>query len=447
MTAFKGFPDVIDARVVRLARAWLWLGVAALTGAGLLALLLVFSRTPGIQDVFPLKDFFRAALVVHVDLSVLIWFVAFAGLIWSVDGGRQLLALGWTGLVLVATGTAVIGVSPFFPDTEPLLNNYIPVLQQPVFFAGLTLVGLGLMLTVLRRLLGGPNLGRPLELAQALRFGSFLAALAAAVALLALALALVNGPQIDGQTHYEILFWGAGHTFQFQHALLLILAWWYLAAAVGPLPRLSPGMLALLLGLAALPILGALALVLRADAGSAAYTTGFAHLMQLGHPLMWPLMAALALVLPASRGQHSPAKSALWASFGLFAAGGILAYLIAGVNVVIPAHYHGSIVGITLAFMGMTYVVLPRLGFRPVTSRLACWQPYVYGGGQLIHILGLAWSGGYGVQRKVAGAEQMLVSLPQKIGMGMMGLGGGIAIIGGVIFVWVCLRAMTTKQG
>ena len=53
-----------------LARAWLWLGIMALIGSGLLALLLVFSRTPGIQDVFPLKEFFRSALIVHVDLSV-----------------------------------------------------------------------------------------------------------------------------------------------------------------------------------------------------------------------------------------------------------------------------------------------------------------------------------------------------------------------------------------
>jgi cytochrome c oxidase subunit 1 len=77
---------------------------------------------------------------------------------------------------------------------------------------------------------------------------------------------------------------------------------------------------------------------------------------------------------------------------------------------------------------------------------MALWQPYVYGGGQLIHVLGLAWSGGYGVQRKVAGAEQMLTTLPQKIGMGMMGLGGLIAVIGGLMFVLVCLKAMSWRR-
>jgi heme/copper-type cytochrome/quinol oxidase subunit 1 len=134
------------------------------------------------------------------------------------------------------------------------------------------------------------------------------------------------------------------------------------------------------------------------------------------------------------------------ASLLLFIVGGVLAYLIRGANVVIPAHYHGAIVGVTLAFMGLAYVLLPQLGFRSVEGRMARLQPYVYAGGQLLHVLGLAWSGGYGVQRKVAGAEQMLVSLPQKIGMGMMGLGGLIAVIGGVMFVVVCLRAMLSAR-
>ena len=100
----------------------------------------------------------------------------------------------------------------------------------------------------------------------------------------------------------------------------------------------------------------------------------------------------------------------------------------------------------TLAFMGLVYVLLPTLGYGKAESRMALWQPYVYGAGQLIHVLGLAWSGGYGVQRKVAGAEQALTTLPQKIGMGMMGLGGLIAIIGGLMFVLVCLKIMSVRK-
>jgi heme/copper-type cytochrome/quinol oxidase subunit 1 len=194
--------------------------------------------------------------------------------------------------------------------------------------------------------------------------------------------------------------------------------------------------------LAALPLLAVPVIYSYWPVGSVFHMLNFAKLMEVGHPLMLPLGIFAAATVWQVRGQRAPAQAALIASMLLFATGGLLAYLIKGVNVVIPAHYHGSIVGVTLAFMGLTYVLLPKLGFGSADGKMAFWQPYVYGGGQLIHILGLAWSGGYGVQRKVAGAEQVLTSLPQKIGMGMMGLGGLIAIIGGVMFVLVCLRAM-----
>ena len=92
------------------------------------------------------------------------------------------------------------------------------------------------------------------------------------------------------------------------------------------------------------------------------------------------------------------------------------------------------------------FLTLPRLGFRSPAGRMANWQPIVYGGGQLMHVLGLAWSGGYGVQRKTAGAAQGLDNIPEVIGMGMMGLGGLIAIIGGVMFLLVVFLAMRPEK-
>jgi len=112
----------------------------------------------------------------------------------------------------------------------------------------------------------------------------------------------------------------------------------------------------------------------------------------------------------------------------------------------IPAHYHGCIVGVTLALMGLVYHLLPALGYAAPKGRLAVAQPWVYGLGQLMHIVGLVWSGGYGVQRKVAGAEQVLRSNAEIAGMGLMGFGGLVAIIGGVLFIVVTVRAMRTKE-
>lgn len=427
-----------------LARAWLWLGVLALIGSGLLAMLLVLSRTPGIQEVFPLKGFFRAALVVHVDLSVAVWFMAFAAVIWSAVGGAGFAWLGWSGLGLAVLGTLVMTVSPFFPGAEPILNNYIPVLQQPLFFASLWICGAGFSLAVLRALLTT----WPRRIVDApLRFGAFCGAVAALFALAAFFWSWSAVPWVEEKIYYEVLFWGGGHVLQFQHALLMVVAWLWIAAHLGRPPVVAPRALAVLFFVASLPLLVVPLIYLTVPPGSLPHMELFAKLMKWGHPYMGPLILAGAVSLwGVRRASADPAKSAFVASFILFALGGVLGYLIQGANVVIPAHYHGSTVGVTLAFMGLAYVLLPLLGFGKAEGRMAVWQPYVYGAGQLIHVLGLAWSGGYGVQRKVAGAEQALVTLPQKMGMGMMGLGGLIAVIGGLMFVLVCLKAMAARR-
>ncbi len=427
-----------------LARAWLWLGLMALIGSGLLAILLVLSRTPGIQDVFPLKNFFRSALVVHVDLSVAIWFMAFAAVIWSALGRAGLAWMGWSGFALATIGTAVMTVSPFLPGADPVLNNYIPVLQQETFYASLWICGAGFGLAVLRALITTwprPFLGAPLQL------GAFLSAVAAFLALAAFVWSWVVVPRVEEKIYFEVLFWGGGHTLQFQHALLMVVAWLWIAAQLGQPPSASPRALSAMFWIAALPLLVVPAIYFTIPAGELPHMELFAKLMIWGHPYMAPLILVGFLSLWATRKVPAhAAKSAFIASFSLFAVGGVLAYMIQGVNVVIPAHYHGSTVGVTLAFMGLTYVLLPQLGFGEVEGRMARWQPYVYGGGQLIHVLGLAWSGGYGVQRKVAGADQALTTLPQKIGMGMMGLGGLIAVIGGIMFVLVCLKLMARRK-
>jgi hypothetical protein len=70
----------------------------------------------------------------------------------------------------------------------------------------------------------------------------------------------------------------------------------------------------------------------------------------------------------------------------------------------------------------------------------------VYGLGQILHITGLVWSGGYGVQRKVAGADQVLGSLQEVAGMALMGLGGLIAILGGILFLVVVAQAVWPRR-
>src|SRR5262245_31999427 len=96
-----------DARR-QLAVGWFGLCVSALCASGILAVLLVLSRTPGLAAQFPFVNFFPTALVAHVDLSVLVWFAAFAGVLWSLNSTPRLLGLGWAALGFAVAGTAMI---------------------------------------------------------------------------------------------------------------------------------------------------------------------------------------------------------------------------------------------------------------------------------------------------------------------------------------------------
>ncbi len=58
-------------------------------------------------------------------------------------------------------------------------------------------------------------------------------------------------------------------------------------------------------------------------------------------------------------------------------------------NVTIPAHYHGSVVGITIAFMNFIYWLLPKLNFKEVKSSMVRLQIYAYSVGHFLHITDL----------------------------------------------------------
>ncbi|WP_136417654.1 cbb3-type cytochrome c oxidase subunit I [Herbaspirillum sp. ST 5-3] len=435
-----------------LARAWLWLALASLIVSGILSVLLVLSRTPYLQKLFPVADFFHVALVVHVDLSVLVWFLAFAGLLWSINGERGRLALAWSGWAGAALGAAIMSLAPFFGRGGAIMSNYVPVLEDPMFMSGLIVFGIGIALLTLRSLLSAPKVGTRPDGQAALSFGLNTAAVSTAVALFALVWSLLKVPSaLEAKAYYELLFWGSGHVIQFTYTLMMLVAWLWLASACGARVPLTPRVALLLFAIGLASVFAVPPIYLAYDVASVEHRNLLTWLMRFGGGLpILPLGLAVIVSLAGYRSraltpQQKPLHAALVSSLVLFAAGGLIGFLIHGSNVKIPAHYHGCIVGVTLALMGLTYHLLPRLGYRQPSSRMAALQPYVYGVGQLLHIVGLVWSGGYGVQRKVAGSEQVLRSTQEIAGMGLMGLGGLIAVIGGIIFLVIVLKAMTSK--
>ncbi len=444
---------IAHPRLASLARGWLWLGLLALAGSGVFAVLLVLSRTPQLNQWLPVADFFRVALIVHVNLSVLVWFVALAGLLWSISGSPRAPGLAWLALCLCSLGTVLMVLAPFIGRAQPIMANYIPVLDGPVFLAGLAVFGLGAAALVLRGLIAARPTGPGLAEEGALRFGFNASVVAAAVAVVSFGASLLLVPRsLDALTYYEILFWGGGHALQFVWTLLMLVGWLWLAGATGAVVSLSPRLTVLLLALALVSVFVTPGAYLLSSVTSIEFRLINTWAMRLGGgvaivPIGLAVVLALLRAGAARTASEPPLRAALVASILLFGAGGVIGALISGNNVRIPAHYHGCIVGVTLALMGLVYLLLPRLGYRAPTGRLAFWQPVLYGSGQLLHIIGLVWSGGYGVQRKVAGSAQVLRSASEVAGMGLMGLGGLIAIIGGVLFVVVVARSMRARSG
>jgi hypothetical protein len=448
MEFFLPIPD--DARRT-LARGWLLLGVLSLLGSGLFSVLLVLARTPYVQGIIPWADFFHTALVVHVDLSVLVWFLAFGGMLWSLNSSAHWIGAGRLALWLAAAGAAAMTLAPFTGESRPLMSNYIPVLQQPVFLAGLVLFALGFGLLALRAMAAIPPVGVRMQGAAALRFGLNTAAVSAMLALIAFGWTwLTLPPGLTGRAYYELLFWGGGHVLQFTYTLLLLVVWLWLASASGVRLSITPRVALVFFGFGLATVFVTPIIYYSFPVTSPEHIRLFTWLMQYGGSLATlPLSLAVTLgvltrhrVPPAER----PANAALIASILLFGSGGVIGFLIRGVDVTIPAHYHGCIVGITLAFMGLTYHLLPRLGLGRPDVKWAARQPWIYGTGQLLHVSGLLWSGGYGVPRKVAGAAQGLDTVERIAAMGLMGLGGLIAILGGLLFLVIVYRALRRRH-
>ena len=442
---------VPDGARRRLAIGWLWLALASLIGSGVFSILLVLSRAPYVKDVFPLVDFFRVALVLHVDLSVLVWFAAISGILWSLHSTPRLAPMGWAALGTAAVGALVMSLAAFRSDAAPIMSNYIPVLDQPLFIAGLLIFATGCALLVLRAMIAVPRVGTRPDGAGAMRFGLNSALVSAAVAMLAFGWSWVElPPGLDAKAFYEVLFWGGGHVLQFTWTLLMLVAWLWLAQASGARTPLTPRISILLFAVGLAAVFATPVIYLAYDIVSVEHHRLLTWLMQFGGGLViLPFTLAVAIAFlraPKAGADERALRTSLAWSILLFGAGGLIGLTIQGNNVKIPAHYHGSIVGVTIAFMGLVYHLLPHLGYARPNARLAMLQPWLYGGGQLAHVLGLLWSGGYGVQRKVAGAEQALRSTEEIAAMGLMGLGGLIAVIGGLLFLVIVLRAMLARE-
>lgn len=444
------------------ALAWLMLSVATLGASTLFAILVASSRAPTTASLLPGHDFFQVALILHVTLGPVIWFLAFAMVLWNLAfvRGEKLSppaswnGLGWLGFGLAALGSAVMVLVPMGGALgggtgEAILSNYIPVLRSPMFLTGLALFGGGFAISLIRilRWLRPGILPTP---ERALGWGLLAAALAGAAALGSLAWSAAALPgDLPHTTFYEMMFWGPGHILQSMHVLLMMVAWLMLADAANIPLRSSAKTQRLLFLLALLPVLAAPLIHLAYPPESAGFRSAFTELMRW---TSWPGVTLLAADIlyglsrvAAGRFDRSsprptpstwtPATWALVFSIALLAIGLAIGMSIHENNAVVPAHYHATTGAVTMAYLGIAIVLLSRLG---ITASVARWPVIAYGAGTLMMSAALGWAGFAGLTRKVPGSEKALEGYSPHLTV--IAIGGTLVIIGGIGFVVIMLR-------
>lgn len=436
-------------------RAGLWLGLAvgSLMLAGCFALFLIVGRMPPFSGWVTDAAFFKRCLVVHVDLALVVWFYAFlAGLFSLLPTESRGRGLGGAGLWLAYGGVGALIAGIFIPGVKPVLSNYIPALDHPVFLVGITLFlfGVGFSFVDPRLLPGREARQGRVAVPEEARPGLRVAALAFLMALLTfLASASAMPAQLPAEGRYELLFWGAGHVLQFASVAAMLVVWlMLLTPALGEAPLSRRAALAAYLWLLA-PTLAAPLLAMQGPQNGWVHDT-FTQLMRWG--IFPPVLVFLALcgrgIWRARReGRLALGDSrlfAFYASAALTVAGFVLGALITGSNTMVPAHYHASIGAVTAAFMGVTPALLDAFGHQaptPRLARLARVQPALFGGGQLVFAIGFGLAGAQGMARKTYGAEQHIRTAAEWAGLLVMGLGGLVAVAAGVLFLTYVVRA------
>jgi hypothetical protein len=435
------------------ALRWFALALCALAAAGALALVLVVMRVPAVASAADLDPaLVRRCLVVHVDLATGVWFFATIAGLARLSRPRASAPRFVNAGVAIATAGVLLLLSSALLDPPAVLSDYVPVLDHAAFLAGLVAFAIGVSLEIVWWR------SRPHEgwLPVEVKHGLHAAGTAFGLALLTIIAAyLSRDPSAARTSSYQELFWGGGHVLQFAATAGMLASWLLLFhQSVGTHAITSRGA-ALVFALLVAPTALGPALVLTRQA-PAAFTT----LMEVG---IFPAVLIVTVVGAARALRHGRPSDMHWpvqtiATRGLFIGvamtflGFVLGAKISGNTTLTPAHYHVSIGAVTVTFMTTLLVLLPRFGVPVAHPRLAMWQPCLYGSGQTLFALGLAIAGFWGhAGRKLYDAEPHATTPVERIGWTVAGVGGLLALAGGIVFVMLVVssvkRAAAMRRG
>jgi cytochrome c oxidase subunit I len=452
---------------------------------GVAAVLVLLTRWQAIH-LLP-ADWFYRVLTVH-GMSMLIFFIIFFEMAVLYFAGPVVLnsrvpapRLAWTGFALMAGGAILVEVMMWTGRADVLFTSYVPLRADPLYYLGIILFAVGALITtglffgalvIAKREHTYPG-SIPL-----VTFGATTAAIIAVITLLHGAaiyiptflwsLGVMNvDPEI-----YRLLWWGLGHSSQQINVAAMVAVWYLLGALSIGAVVLNEKVSRTAFVLYVLFISMASAHHLLVDPGfspawkvwNTSYAMYLAVLASMIHGFTVPAGMEVGMRLRGfTQGLFGWLRRAPWGDPGFSALvfsviifgflGGITGVtfgteqinLIAHNTFRIPGHFHATVVaGTALAFMGVTYYVIPLIFRKQVAFwKLARIQPYLFAGGMVIFSMAMTFAGTFGVPRRsydISSADAPFSTQfnpAVDLMIGIMGIGGLLAALGGAIYIVV----------
>ncbi|HUT51355.1 MAG TPA: cbb3-type cytochrome c oxidase subunit I [Alphaproteobacteria bacterium] len=481
----------IDVAAQRLIKANAFVGVLFLAVGGLFGLLVALTRW---QTVHLLdSELFYLVLTAHGADVLLFWIVFFEMALLYFASAVLLNSrlatpkIAWLGFWLMVIGAVVTNVAVLQGDSSVMFTSYVPLKAAPHFYLGLIMFAVGVLIgcfvffgtLVIAKEEGTYDGSIPL-----VTFGAMTAAIIAVFTVASGAIILIPTflwsvgliSEIDPLV-YKVVWWGMGHSSQQINMAAMVSVWYAIAAmTVGAKPLSEKvSRTAFLLYILFLQLASAHHLLVEPGVSSewkifnTSYALYLAVLGSLIHGMSIPgaieaaqrrngfVKGAFEWLRKAPWG--NPAFSSMFMSLVFFGFLGGISGVVMGteqINILVhntlyvPGHFHGTVVaGTTLAFMGMTYAVVPLIWQREIVWKgLAKWQPYMFGFGAAGIAIFMMGAGIVGVARRhwdinFADATLKFEYAPiAHLMLALNGLAAILAAIGGISFILIVVMSI-----
>ncbi|MBF0093396.1 MAG: cbb3-type cytochrome c oxidase subunit I [Alphaproteobacteria bacterium] len=445
---------------------------------GIFGLLVALTRWPAVH-LLP-ADLFYMALTAHGTDILLVWVIFFEVAVLYFASSVLLncrLAtpkLAWLAFALMMIGALFANYVIVIGQASVMFTSYVPMRAHPLFYLGLILFAVGALIAcgVFFGTLVIAKRERTYEGSIPLvTFGAMVAAIIAvftiasgAVILIPTLLWSVGIVSYIDPLLYKVIWWGMGHSSQQINVSAQIAIWYAIAAILfGAKPlseKVSRG--AFLLYILFLQIASAHHLLVEPGLSSeykiwnTSYAMYLAVLASMIHGLTVPgAIEAAQRKKGYNKGLFEWLRKAPWGNpvfSGMFLSLVLFGFLggITGVTmgveqinliihntIYVVGHFHGTVaVGTTLAFMAVSYFVVPFLWQKElVMPGLAKWQPYLFGIGMGFVAVFQMGAGTLGVPRRhwdMSFADAVLKFDFSAAAYLMMALAGIFSVIGSI---------------